>query len=267
MYFAPNIKLLRKRRKRTQDDIAQALSLKRSTLSGYENGVAQPNIEALILFSDFFKISIDTLLRIDLRQVSEQTFTEIENGHDVYIRGGQLRVLATTVDSENVENIELVPEKAKAGYQRGYADPAFVGDLPKFQLPFLDKNRKYRTFQITGDSMLPIPDKAWVTGEFVMNWNQIKTGTACIVLTLNDGIVFKVVENYLSDKRGFELHSLNPSYVPYFVAASEVTEIWKFTHYISQEMPLATISQGDIIASISQLRKDIYKIKGKLDLE
>ena len=42
MYFTSNIKFLRKRRGRTQDDVAVALNLKRSTLSGYENGVAQP---------------------------------------------------------------------------------------------------------------------------------------------------------------------------------------------------------------------------------
>ena len=47
MYFASNIKFLRKRRGRTQDDVAFALNLKRSTLSGYENGVAQPGIEIL----------------------------------------------------------------------------------------------------------------------------------------------------------------------------------------------------------------------------
>ena len=50
MYFASNIKFLRKRRGRTQDDVAFALNLKRSTLSGYENGVAQPGIEILISF-------------------------------------------------------------------------------------------------------------------------------------------------------------------------------------------------------------------------
>ena len=44
MYFASNIKFLRKRRGRTQDDVAFALNLKRSTLSGYENGVAQPGM-------------------------------------------------------------------------------------------------------------------------------------------------------------------------------------------------------------------------------
>ena len=45
MYFAKNIKFLRKRRGRTQDEIAVALGLKRSTLSGYENSVAEPGME------------------------------------------------------------------------------------------------------------------------------------------------------------------------------------------------------------------------------
>lgn len=66
MYFAENIKILRKRRGRTQDDVAFALNLKRSTLSGYENGIAQPGIETLISFSGYFNVSIDTLLRVDI---------------------------------------------------------------------------------------------------------------------------------------------------------------------------------------------------------
>ena len=56
MNFGANIKLLRKRKGRTQSDIAGFLKMKRSTLSGYENGVAQPNIESLIAFSEYFII-------------------------------------------------------------------------------------------------------------------------------------------------------------------------------------------------------------------
>ena len=47
MFFSSNIKFLRKRRERTQDDVAGALNMKRSTLSGYENEVAQPSIQAV----------------------------------------------------------------------------------------------------------------------------------------------------------------------------------------------------------------------------
>ncbi len=56
MLFASNIKFLRKRKNRTQDEVAEALGMKRSTLSGYENEVAMPGISALIQFSNFYGI-------------------------------------------------------------------------------------------------------------------------------------------------------------------------------------------------------------------
>jgi transcriptional regulator with XRE-family HTH domain len=64
MYFADNIKFLRKRRGRTQDEASAGLGLKRSTLSGYENGIAEPGIEVLVSFSSYYKISVDKLLKV-----------------------------------------------------------------------------------------------------------------------------------------------------------------------------------------------------------
>ena len=148
MYFTSNIKFLRKRRGRTQDEVAVALNLKRSTLSGYENDVAQPGIDMLVSFSKYYNVSIDTLLKIDMTKLSESQLGELERGYDAYIKGSNLRVLTTTVGSDNIENIELVPEKAKAGYTTGYADPEYIEELPRFRLPFLSENRKYRTFQL-----------------------------------------------------------------------------------------------------------------------
>ena len=176
MYFTSNIKFLRKRRGRTQDDVAVALNLKRSTLSGYENGVAQPGIEILVSFSGYFNMSIDTLLKIDMTRLSESQLGELERGYDAYVRGSNLRVLTTTVNSGNRENIELVAEKAKAGYTTGYADPEYIGELPVFTLPFLSDKRKYRTFQLKGDSMLPIPDGSWVSREFLQDGMDIRNG-------------------------------------------------------------------------------------------
>jgi hypothetical protein len=90
---------------------------------------------------------MDTLVRVDLTALSESQLSELENGFDVYVRGSRLRILATTVDLANRDNIELVGEKAKAGYKRGYADPEYIRELPVFQLPFLSSERKYRTFK------------------------------------------------------------------------------------------------------------------------
>jgi len=264
MHFASNIKFLRKRRGRTQDDVAVALNLKRSTLSGYENGVAQPGIEVLVSFSRYFNMSIDTMLKIDMPKLSESQLGELERGYDAYVRGSNLRVLTTTVNEDNLENIELVPEKAKAGYATGYADPEYIGELPRFRLPFLSDKRKYRTFQLKGDSMLPIPDGSWVTGEFVQDWREISNGKAYVVFTINDGIVFKIIENKLNSDGRLVLYSLNPVYEPYEVHINEVKEIWKFVNYISSEIPDPVLPEKQLIQAVAAMKNDLERIKAKI---
>ncbi len=86
MYFDSNIKLLRKRRNRTQDEVAEQLQMKRSTLSGYENRVAQPGIEVLLLFSDYYHMAVDTLLKVDLSGLSETQLRQLEHGEDVFVQ-------------------------------------------------------------------------------------------------------------------------------------------------------------------------------------
>ncbi len=262
--FGPNIKLLRNRRGRTQDDVAVALDMKRSTVSGYENGVAEPGIEALLAFSGYYKIAVDTLLKVDLSKLPESELLQLERGYDVFLTGSKLRVLSTTVNSGNNENIELVNHKASAGYRTGFADPEYIRVLPTFQLPFLSSERKYRTFQINGDSMLPIPDGSWVTGEFVQNWKLLRDGHAYIILTLEDGIMFKIVEDRIESEGRLRLHSLNPLYDPYFVDIKDIREIWKFIHYISAELPEPNLPKNEFASSIASLKKEMAEIKSRL---
>ncbi len=266
MFFATNIKFLRNRRGRTQDDVASALGLKRSTLSGYENSVAEPGIELLVAFSRYFSIAVDTLLKIDLTKLSRSQLGELERGFDAYLSGTGIRVLATTVDSSNNENIELVPEKAKAGYMTGYADPEFIGELPVFKLPFLSPSRKYRTFQLKGDSMLPIPDKAWVTGEYLQVWLDIVDGNAYIVFTLDDGIMFKIVENRIRQEGRLHLYSLNPVYEPYSVHISEVREIWRFVNFISEQLPDPVLPEKELINTVVAMKQDLDRLKQNVEM-
>ncbi len=260
--FGSNIKLLRKRRGRTQDDVATSLGLKRPTLSGYENGVAQPGLESLAAFSRYFNVSIDTLVKTDLRTLPESQLSQLERGYDVFLTGSKLRVLATTVDRDNEENIELVSEKAKAGYRSGFADPEFIKVLPTFQMPFLSRQKKYRSFQVSGDSMLPIPHGAWVTCEFVQNWQLIRDRHAYVIHTLDDGLVFKVVENRLKQEGTLRLHSLNTTYEPYDVHIKDVREVWKFVHYISDELPgEGPSAQEELARQVNRLRDDVEALK------
>lgn len=256
---------MRERKKFSQELTASALGVKRTTLNNYENGYAEPNLQLLVAFSEFYRISVDTLINVDLSIRSENQLAELESGNDSYMKGTKLRVLATTIDSTNKENIELVNIKAKAGYTQGYNDPEFVRTLPTFQLPFLSTEKKYRTFQIDGDSMHPIPHNSYITAEFVSNWHEVKDGHAYIVLTLNEGIVFKVLYNHARSKKKFLLHSLNKAYKPYEVAISDIKEIWKFVYYSSPELPEPIIEKDELVNSVANLQQDVYKLIDRVE--
>src|SRR5690606_39459595 len=181
-------------------------------------------------------MSIDTLLKVDLASLPELKVRELEAGNDIYVSGRNIRILATTVDPQNRENVELVPVKAKAGYLAGYADPEYIGSLPVFHLPQLDPQRKFRMFPTEGDSMLPVPEGAFVIGEFVQDWNGLKDRVPCI-LVATDGISFKMVSNRIRENRSFHMESLNPVYNPYDVDVRDVLEIWKFHSYFTDTLP------------------------------
>jgi len=112
--------------------------------------------------------------------------------------------------------------------------------------------------------MLPIPDGSWVTGEFIQNWTNLVNGHAYIVLTLDDGIVFKVLENLLEKESKLTLYSLNPLYPPYDVHVSQIKEVWQFVHYISTELPPAMPTNGDMQQTINSIRRDVEFIKSSL---
>lgn len=226
MHFSKNLKFLRLRRKKSQTDLAAELEITRTTLSGYERNV-QPPFRTLIKISEYFNVSLDAMIKYKLEVLSEFQLSQIEKGFDVDITGNKLRLLTITVDDNGKENIELVPVKAQAGYTSSYGDLEFISSLPKFKLPFLPEDKTYRTFQIKGDSMLPISENSWVTCSYLENWEFIKNGKACIIVTKNDGIVFKLVYNQLKDGT-LLLVSSNRNYTPYEISVSQVLEIWQF---------------------------------------
>ena len=230
MFFAENIKFLRKRRKKSQADLAEKLEITRTTLAGYEKSV-QPPFKVLIKFAEYFNVSIDALIRYNLQELSEFQLSQIEDGFDIDVTGKKLRLLTISVNQDGEENIEMVPLKAQAGYTNSYGDLDFIESLPKFSLPFLPKDKTYRTFQIKGDSMLPISEGSWVTASFIQNWETIKDGTPCIIVTQNDGIVFKVVYKQLEKNQTLLLVSTNRNYKPYELQIGKVIEIWKFETY------------------------------------
>lgn len=64
--FGENLKLLRKNSALSQSDLAEELNVSRATIKNYEASITKPDIDFLILASDYFSVTIDCLLGIDI---------------------------------------------------------------------------------------------------------------------------------------------------------------------------------------------------------
>jgi len=257
-HIGVNLKFLRERKKKTQMEVAEALGVTRAKINAFENGVnSNPTVEDLGRFTEYFKISVDSLLWLNLKGLTEVQLKNLEAGNDDYVKGTKIRVLATTIDKKNRDNIEIVPIKARAGYLTGFGNPEFVSKLPSFHLPVLSKERKYRMFQIDGDSMIPIPDKSFVLAEYVQNWYDIKNGSNCIVITQDDGIVFKTVYNQLKENKMLVLKSLNKNYKDYSVSVEKISEVWSFVSYMATEIPTEEQSIDSLVGILKNLKVGI----------
>jgi transcriptional regulator with XRE-family HTH domain len=264
MMLGNNLKLLRKQKKKSQEEVAGDLKLTRSSYSGYENGIAEPGLDNLVALGNYFSVPLDQLLTRDFSTLSELEWLSIETGVFADVNGKKLRVLTSMVNENDDELIELIPQQARAGYTVGYSDPDYLKVLPTFSLPFLSKNRKYRSFPIVGDSMPPVEEGSYVVAEYVQNWATIRSTTPCIVVTQNDGIVFKIVNNFISTQQSFELCSTNPMYKPYFVHINEVLEVWKFVNYISPTLPEMRVDDHQLSKSLQDLQREVLDLKRSL---
>jgi hypothetical protein len=112
--------------------------------------------------------------------------------------------------------------------------------------------------------MPPVSEGSHVVGEFVQNWSLIKNGTPCILVTKEDGIVFKVIYNHISSNQSLQLCSTNPFYTPYFIHVNEVIEIWKFVNYIASDLPEVKLDELQLKKSILDLQREVYDLKNSL---
>lgn len=69
IYLYNNLKILRKRRGWTQDEMQSRCGVSRATWSNYENGNTEPDIQTLAKISFVFEVSIDDLILKNLANV------------------------------------------------------------------------------------------------------------------------------------------------------------------------------------------------------
>ena len=257
-YIGENIKYLRKHKGLTQEELAKNIGVNRAMIGSYEENRAAPKLSVIKDIAYFFNVSIDNLIKIKLWEESYTSYIAD------FVKGDNLRVISTIVDKSDKELITTVPIQASAGYTKGYSDPNFIGELPRFSLPLMElsKERTYRVFQIKGDSMNPIKSGSYIICEYIANWEEIINGRPHIVITKDDGIVYKRLFKKIEEAKELLLKSDNTEYEPYNVNIEDVSEVWKALGFISFDLPEPEeLNMNKLHSMIIDMKKDMDKLK------
>ncbi|MEJ7627040.1 MAG: LexA family transcriptional regulator [Ferruginibacter sp.] len=244
-----NLKYLRKLRGWTQEEFANKLNIKRSLIGAYEEERADPRLEVLEIISEMFKLSLDELLLKDLSNT----------GNSYWMKRRQQKM--ATAD-RNV--IHFVPVKAAAGYLAGYADSEFIDELNTFTLPMLSGGN-YRAFEIIGDSMMPTPSGSIIVGEKVNSLEDVKSNAACIVVSKNEGIVYKRIVKNNRAKNKVSLVSDNPAYQPYQVNSDDIAEIWMAQVIIGKVTQQQRWDVNSLANLVNNLQDQVSTLKKKMN--
>lgn len=188
--FQNILKMLRASKGITQDELAKALKISRSTIGMYESGSREPDFETLELIADYFNVDIDYLLG----RTSKTTYIPTPSHN----KGVIIKVYGRVAAGIPIEAIQDVIDEE---------------EIPEE----LARTGEFFGLKISGDSMSPeIHD-----GDTVIVRRQDDAETDEIVIALvngNDGVC-KRLKKY---KDSLSLISTNPSYAPMYFSQEEV---------------------------------------------
>ena len=74
MELSEKLKQLRADKKITQEKLAEIMHVSRTTISSWETGRSYPDLQMIVEISDYFKVSLDCLLREDKKMITKLTF-------------------------------------------------------------------------------------------------------------------------------------------------------------------------------------------------
>jgi transcriptional regulator with XRE-family HTH domain len=112
MSFGTNLEKVRKEHKLSQANLGSALGITQQMISSYEKDISSPNIESLIKLSNYFQISIDSLVDHTIEPEDQESqisqFTRMFDSFSVEDKDRCLLILNTLLldREENNKNKE-----------------------------------------------------------------------------------------------------------------------------------------------------------------
>ena len=114
------IKLYREKKNMTQNEVASILGVKATTISKYEAGTLEPNIESLKKLAELFNISTDELLKENSFDISKINILEIlKEQKDMKLKGNLYHDTQITFayNTNHIEGSKLTEDQTRYIYE------------------------------------------------------------------------------------------------------------------------------------------------------
>ena len=169
------IKKYRETKKITQAEIAELLGVSPATVSKYEAGTLEPNIESIKKLSELFDVSIDELLKDDAFDISKiDILLVLREQKDMKIKGNLYHntQITMTYNTNHIEGSKLSEEQTRYIYETNtlLADKNSITNIDDI----IETTNHFKLF----DYMLDVADKK-LTEKMIKEFHKIlKEGTS-----------------------------------------------------------------------------------------
>ena len=120
MNIGNKIKKYREQNKLTQKDIAEILKVEPGTISKYESGTIEPNIESIKKLAETFNITIDELLKDDEIDISKINLLQVlKEQNDMKLTGNLYYAtqISFAYNTNHIEGSQLTEEQTRYIYE------------------------------------------------------------------------------------------------------------------------------------------------------
>jgi len=224
-FFGRNIKKIRTAKKISQTAFADLFSLKRGSIGAYEEGRAEAKIDTIIEIAEFYKLSVDQLLRKEL------TINEI---YHISEKSQKFEKLISQINSDI--SIPLVKEKDRVEFIQKYSNQVYLQSLQTIKLPNLKPY--HLAFEYMGSAMVANYSGIY-HGDIIIaesfqieKINEVTVNQIFIIIERENLYIARII----MEGEDFLLRHDNPIYADISIKKADVKTIWKANQLITNQL-------------------------------
>lgn len=210
------------------------------------------------LVENFFQEKEEAI--IPQRQVSGRSFlTDNETSFQQFVETHLPIVKQDDEGKPNVTSfsIPFVKSNAVKEYLANHQKNDYLKSLPIISLPFIT-TEKNRAFEAGND--FPMQNSI-IVGSHISDWSNINDGKFYVLVTTQQGVIYRRVYNQVKIKGTLLLSSDNATISSFEIFLKEVIEIWEVHSFISQQLPEPHISLERVKNIVDDLTNELNRLR------